>query len=132
MEEEPSGEDPLPAEVLRRLPRLPGAAAGTRRGGAADWPCPPVPGGGARRQPLRGVGGGVAGGSREGLRPHADAGGRALRQEQGLHAPLPHHARQAALLRTRGLRTVRTRAERRRHGGVCPHGGAAEVLRGAR
>lgn len=131
MEEEPGGEGPLPAEVLRRLPRLPGAAAGARRGGAADWPRPPVPGGGARRQPLRGVGGGAAGGAWEGLRPHADAGGGALRQEQGLHAPVPDHARQAALLRPRGLRALDASAERRRHGGVCSDGGAAEVLRDA-
>lgn len=129
MEEEPGGEGPLPAEVLRRLPRLPGVAAGTRRGGAADWPCPPVAGGGVRQQPLRGVSDGVAGRAREGLRPHADAGGRALRQEQGLHAPLPHHTRQAALLRPRGLRAVHAGAECWRHGGVCPHGGTAEVLR---
>lgn len=132
MEEEPGGESPLPAEVLRGLPHLPGAAAATRgRGGAACWPRPPVPRGGARQEPLCGVGGGVAGGARQGLRPHTDAGGRALRQGQGLHSPLPHHARQTALLRPRRLRAVHAGTERWRHGGLCSHGGAAEVLRGA-
>lgn len=131
MEEEPGGEGSCSAEVLSGVPRLSGAAAGPQRGRAADWPRPPVPGGGTWRQPVCGVGGRVTGGAREGLRPDSDGGGRALCQTQRVQTPVPDHTRQAALLCPHWLHALHTGAERRRHDGVCSDGDASEILQDA-
>lgn len=131
MEEEPGGEGSRPAEVLSRVPHLSGAAAGPQRGRAADWPRPPVPGGGTWQQPVCGVSGRVAGGAREGLRPDSDGRGRALCQTQRVQTPVPDYARQAALLRPHRLCALHTRAERRRHDSVCSDGDASEILQDA-
>lgn len=79
MAEEPGGPGPLPPEVLLRVSRLLGSPAGTRGGGEAPGPRASDPGRGARRRPVRGVGGGVQGEAGDGLRSHPDGGDGALR-----------------------------------------------------
>lgn len=122
---EPSRADPLPGEILRWLPGLSGAGVA---GGSAAGSRQAVSGGGAAAQPLRGDGGGLPGAEREGLWAQADGGHRALRQIQGVLEALPDYTRQAALLRTPGLRPLRARPERRVNDHLHAHGGAPKVL----
>ena len=86
---------PLPAPVLLSLPRLSTAAAPSpaRLGhpGHPAGPRPPLQGPG-QPEPLRGVGGGVTGGKREGAWEGADGRGGGVYAQEGVHAAVSHYA----------------------------------------
>lgn len=127
MAEEPGRPSPLPPEVRSGVPRLPGSPAGLPRGRAAAGPRPAVPGCWSQQQSVCGIRRRLQKRAWQGLRPGFDGKDRALRQTQRVQAPVPDHARQAALLRTPGLRPVNAGAERRRHDSLCSNGDTNEV-----